>query len=405
MAASQILLISDGGDTVVKDALESAGHETTVVDLATALASEPATAGIQVLVLDEPGDVSAAVAACTQIRATKSLAALPVLCVIASDDVEDRIDLLEAGADDVVARPFDVLELDARAEALALRFVRSRDLKNPNHIDTTIRDGSQRRIIGIFSPKGGAGTTTIAVNVATWLAAQVPGAVALLDLDIQFGQAATHLNMSPRLTVTDLIRDEITLHDPALFGAALDRHGSGLQVLSAPATPEAASMITPADISTLLSTATAAFQLVVADLGSILDARTEAAFTRVTDLVVVLTPEFPAIKSVHALSELFEARGSSGTEVSYVLNTIFARELLRSADIEEALGTTVSATIPYDSFAFLKGVNEGIPIVQGAPRTPAAEALGRLAARLAGLPGSRTPVQKPKGLGGLFGRS
>ncbi|MEO8208614.1 MAG: hypothetical protein ABI598_06230 [Chloroflexota bacterium] len=405
MAASRILLIASADDSLVADALRASGHETvSVSDVAGAIASDITENGTQVIVLDDSGAIASVAAACREIRSTTDLARIPILCVIASDDVEDRIELLEAGADDVIARPFDERELDARAEALALRFVRSRDLKNPGHVDTTIRDGSQRRIIGVFSPKGGAGTTTIAVNIATWLVAQLPGSVALLDLDLQFGMVATHLNLTPRVTLDGLLSDELTAGDPALFAAALDRHGSGLQVLGAPGTPDAAARLSPGDVTNILTTATAAFQIVVADLGSIMDARSEAAMAGVTDLVIVLTPEFPAIKAVHALSELLTARSNVGTEVYYVLNSIFARELLRFSDIEEALGTAVATTIPYDSFAFLKGVNEGIPIVQGAPRAAAAEELGRLAARLAGLPATSAQPRKSKGLGGLFGR-
>ncbi len=138
-----------------------------------------------------------------------------------TDDVEDRIRLLEAGADDVIARPFDARELDARAEALALRFQRSRrpGAARPRQ-GVTIQERGARRIIAVYSPKGGVGTTTVAVNIATWLASQLPGAVAILDLDFQFGQVATHLNMETRTTMADLVRDEATLRDPGLFAAS-----------------------------------------------------------------------------------------------------------------------------------------------------------------------------------------
>ena len=58
---------------------------------------------------------------------------MPVLCVSQTDDVEERISFLEAGADDVVARPFDAREVEARVEALLLRFQRSKDLRRSSH--------------------------------------------------------------------------------------------------------------------------------------------------------------------------------------------------------------------------------------------------------------------------------
>lgn len=406
MATSRILLVSDTRDAAVADALKSSGHEiTTVPGVDAAIASGATVNSTEVMVVDLAGGVQIAVEACSALREAVGLSGIPILCISESDDVEDRILLLETGVDDVIARPFDARELDARAEALAVRLRRSRDLGSNDNNDSAIRDRGQKRTIAIFSPKGGAGTTTIAVNIATSLATQAPGTVAILDLDLQFGQVATHLNITPRLTLRDLTRDEATMGDPTLFISALDRHGSGLQVLGASATPDTRGEISETTVRTILTTASAAFQYVVVDAGSVLDARTEAAIALATDLVIVLTPEFPAIKAVHVFSELVAGDAEGTAHVSYVLNEIFARELLRLADIEEALGTKVAMTVPYDAFAFLKSVNEGIPVVQGAPRSPAAEQLTRFAARLAGLSSEDlSPVRRSKGLAGLFSR-
>ncbi len=405
LATSRILLVSQGGDVAVVEALRASGHETTVVEtVESAIASGLDGSAVDVLVIDLDEPVENLVEASRALHAAVNLSALPILCVVQTDDIEDRIQLLEAGVDDVISRPFDPRELDARAEALGLRMQRSHDLGASGGADTMIRDGAHRRLIAFFSPKGGVGTTSLAVNVATWLAAERPGAVALLDLDFQFGQVTTHLNMAVRKALPDLLRDPTTVGDPALLTAALDRHGSGLLVLGAAATPEDAAGVSDSAVSTLLMTAAEAFPFVVIDAGSILDSRTEIVFARATDLVIVVTPEFPAIKSVHALGEML-AGGNGRAEISYVLNDIFARELLRLPDIEEALGTKVAIRIPHDGFAFLKSVNEGIPVVQGAPRSAAAAQLARLAAGVAGLARmDEGKERKSKGLGGLLRR-
>jgi pilus assembly protein CpaE len=406
VATSRILLITDANDSDVAQALQAAGHETTVVaDVAAAIASASDSRTVEVIALDLGGDVDDLVSASRTLRDDAGLAGLPILCIVETDDVEDRIRLLEAGVDDVVARPFDPRELDARVEALALRLHRSRDLGSVSNEGVTIRDRSLRRIIAVFSPKGGVGATTVAVNVATWLAGQLPGGVAILDLDFQFGQVATHLNMTTRTTMAELVRDDASLHDIGLFQSALDRHASGLMVLGAPPTPDVVSDVTPDLLSTLLATASAAFQVVVVDAGSVLDPRSETVLKNATDIVIVVTPEFPALKAVHSLRELLNTAGNDLADTTYVLNEIFARELLRISHIEEALGTPIALTIPYDAFAFLKSVNEGVPLVEGSPRSLAAEQLRRLAARLAGLPADHVPVErKSKGFSGLFGR-
>jgi pilus assembly protein CpaE len=407
LATSRILLISDTGDGAVADALRAAGHETIAApDLDTA-ASELAAVGdtVEVVVIDIAGPVRGVIELGRSVRASSTLTGLPILCISQTDDVEDRIALLEAGIDDVIARPYDARELDARTEALALRLKRSRDLSPPPAAGQVIRDRGQQRTIAVFSPKGGVGTTTVAVNVATALAIQLGRGVALIDLDLQFGQVTTHLNMTTRMTVTELARDDAALRDPGLFQAAFDRHSTGLMVLGSPATPPAADSVPESAIVAAVSTAARAFQIVVIDAGSAFDARTEAAITHATDIVIVVTPEFPALKAVHAFGEVLKAQGDSIAETTFVLNEIFARELLRIRDIEEALGTRVAQTIPYDQFAFLKSVNEGVPIVVGTPRAMAADQLRRLAGRLTGIEVTATPGdRKSKGLAGLFGR-
>ena len=53
-------------------------------------------------------------------------------------------------------------------------------------------------------------------------------------------------------------------------------------------------------------------------------------------------------------------------------------------DIESALGTKVAIDLPYDPFLYLKAVNEGVPVVLGAPRSPIAERFARLTAATLG---------------------
>src|SRR3989304_2804365 len=124
----------------------------------------------------------------------------------------------------------------------------------------TVRDTNQQRLIAVFSPKGGVGTTTIAVNLAVALATRAPDRVAIIDLDLQFGQVSTHLNIPPRLTIADMARDDVSLRAPGVFQPYLARHSSGLAVRSAPPTPDGASLITESMVQRLLETAGRAFQ-------------------------------------------------------------------------------------------------------------------------------------------------
>jgi len=331
------------------------------------------------------------------------MAAVPVLCVASTTDVEERIGFLEAGADDVIARPFDAREVEARVEALLLRFQRSKDL-TPIISNDGLTMARARRTVAVYSPKGGVGTTTIAVNIAVAAAQRRPDKVVLVDLDLQFGGAATHLNLDPKQTVADVIRDETAMREPELLRTYAMRHDSGLHVLAAPVTPEAAEQITPDHIKQILATLLDGYQLIIIDAGSQLDERIMNVFEAAETVVLPVYPEIPALKAVHALLDYLNEAGVIGSKALFVLNNVFAREILKPRDIESALGTKISVDLPYDPFLYLKAVNEGVPIVLGAPRSPAADKLVKLSASAFGQDGYQVPVEATQKRGGLFGR-
>ncbi|HSO28785.1 MAG TPA: hypothetical protein VLS28_02670, partial [Candidatus Sulfomarinibacteraceae bacterium] len=200
-------------------------------------------------------------------------------------------------------------------------------------------------------------------------------------------------------------RDEVALADPGVLGSYMDRHDSGVAVLAAPATPDGGSGITESMVRQLLETVGRAYQVVVVDAGSGLDARSEAVLRAATDVIIVVTPDFPALKAVHALRALLAASGVELGDTTFVLNQIYSREILRLRDVEEALGTRIALTLPYDAFAFLRSVNEGVPVVTGSSRSPAAVQLLRLVDQLAGFGAPDTvAVRRPKGFRALLGR-
>ncbi len=327
---------------------------------------------------------------CHEIRATPTTVSVPILCVAASDDVEERISFLEAGADDVVARPFDPREVEARVEALLLRFQRSKDLA-PVVSPDGLTLARPRRSVAVYSPKGGVGTTTIATNVAVAAAQRNPDRVILVDLDLQFGGVATHLNLEPKLTIADAVRDEAAMREPQMLRTYTVRHDSGLHVLAAPMSPEASELITPDHISHILSTLLEGYDALVIDAGSILDEGVLRIFEMAETILLPVHPEMAALKAMHGLLDDLNETGSIDGKSTFVLNNMFAREILKPRDIESALGSRITTDLPYDPFLFLKAVNEGVPIVLGAPRSPAAEQLVRLSTSAFGADGYAVP--------------
>lgn len=404
MPASRILLFDSdaAAGEAIRTSLSARGYSVTLTgDADEAFAQAPEH---QLAIIDIGSGPLSAVDVCREIRATPALASVPVMCVSASDDVEERILFLEAGADDVMARPFDARELEARVEALLLRFQRSKGLPPVVSADGLTLSRA-RRTVAFFSPKGGAGTTTVATNVAIAAVARRPDRVILVDFALQFGGVATLLDLDPKQTIADVVRDEAFVREPEQLRTFAMRHDSGLHVLASPAVPEAAETITSAHVEGILATLLDGYDMIVVDAGSTLDERVLTIFDAVDNVILVVTPEMGALKTMRALLEYLREAGSVGQKATFVLNNPYAREFLKVEDVESFLGSRVAFEIPYDATLYLKAVNEGIPIVMGAPRSMPAERLVALSALAFGGEDFKVPTGPPgKKTRGLFRR-
>jgi pilus assembly protein CpaE len=397
---TRVLLLGDSSSDAVARVL--AQHErflTRVDDPDEAIRVAPEH---EIVVVDTVAPPRTVASVCRDIRAIPGLASIPILAISASEHVEDRIRLLEAGADDVMARPIDERELDARIEALDLRFRRSKDLRPATVVSSTRREG--RRLIVVFSPKGGAGTTTIALNLALAIDAQQSGQVVVADLAAGAASVATHLNARPRLGITDMLRDHLSIGDPEAIRQYLTTAGR-LLILAGTPGPGTPLLLDKENIGPVLDTVLSAVPTVVVDAGSALDDRTIGAMELADNLVLVVTPEFPGLKSVHAVLEYLHEIGSSIVEPTIVLNELFERQMLTSADVESALGKRVAARIPHDPVLFQRAANEGSPIYALAGSSPQAHRFDELAAVLVGDDAPMADAApRRRGLGGLFGR-
>jgi pilus assembly protein CpaE len=401
LPAARILLVDTdtAASSQILDILSGIGYTVTAI-------SDPKDAFVhvgehQLVILDVVSGPKSAVELCSEIRETPALAGIPVLCISQTDEVEERIAFLEGGADDVVAKPVDGRELEARVEALLLRFQRSRDPAPTAPGDGVVMT-APRRIVAVFSPKGGVGTTMIATNIAIVAASKKPERVVLLDLDLQFGGVAAQLDIDPKQTLADVARDNTALKAAELLRGYAVKHGTGLHVLCAPPTPELAELVTPDTVKNLLATLTSGYDHVIIDAGSVLDERTMLALEAADTVVIPVWPEIPALKAVHSLLDFLNETGSLGSKTMFVLNNAFAREILKLRDVEGSLGTKIAYDLPYDPFLYLKAVNEGVPVVLGAAESPAAQRLVKLAGTVFGEDGLAAPAAETTRRG-LFG--
>jgi pilus assembly protein CpaE len=387
-------------------ALSAAGHEVQVVmtpaDAVAAMRSHQPD-----IVVAEGLAASGAIAS---LRTGGSSGITPVLVVAPAQDVEARIAFLEAGADDVIDGGFDPNELEGRVMAL---LIRAGKLQPDMAARSTSHD-----LVAFFSPKGGVGTTTLAVNTAVLLAGggaqpqagangtepSIPASrVLLIDLDLQFGQVATHLNLQPRFDLGGLATDEQALSDPELARSYLTVHSSGVSVLSAPTRPEADFRVSVDHIQRIISLLRPSFDHIVIDLGSRLDPRAVWVLEQADVHAFVLFPEIAALRGMSVLMAFLAETTPLQARTLLVVNHVFPNELLKTRDVENLLRAKPAAEIPYTEVEIIRSVNEGVPLVISRPAAPAAAAMRRLAQAVIGIDTADAPAPK-KGRRSIFTR-
>jgi pilus assembly protein CpaE len=301
----------------------------------------------------------------------------------------------EAGADDIVMLPstpesirFEIQKLIARKEG-----------------SETTTPGEGSRLVCVLGPKGGTGKTLTATNLAVSLA-QRGKRVALVDLDLQFGDVALCLGLPPERTVYDLAQSPGAL-DADKLEAFLAMHSSGVRTLIAPRRPDQASAVGAELLREVYSIVRNHFDWVVVDTPPGFTAEVITSIDSSTDVVMVGMLDSLSLKNTKLGLETLELMKYDPDHVYLLLNRAHSRVGISQSDVEAVLGRTPDVFIPSDR-EIPRTVNEGIPIVIARPQSEPAEAFGRLADLLAGPSLVEEPVAVGAAAGGskrrLFGR-
>ncbi len=237
--------------------------------------------------------------------------------------------------------------------------------------------GREGRIVTVFSAKGGVGKTTVATNLAAYLAST--GARTLLvDLDLMFGDVAISLQLLPDSSIRDLVTMSGHLDIEAIHSVVTTHESSGLNVIAAPADPADADRVPSHAVIELLRVARSHYDFVVVDTPPALTEHVLAAFDLSDLTLLIATLDIPAVKNLRIAINTMDALGSSNESRTIVLNRSDAKVGLKAEDVEAALKQSIAANIP-NSLTVPASVNRGVPIVLDEPRNPVSIALKALA--------------------------
>jgi pilus assembly protein CpaE len=246
--------------------------------------------------------------------------------------------------------------------------------------------GGGGRVISVVSPKGGVGKTTVATNLAVGLASTGHNSTVLVDLDLQFGDVASALNLDPDHSLPD------TLHGPAsrdtmVLKTFLTLHETGLYVICGPESPAAADSITADEVSHLLQMLASEFQYVVVDTGPGLSEHVLAAMDESSDLILVTSMDVPGVRGLRKELDALTELGMLTDSRCVVLNFTETRYGLSVADAQATIGRPIDITLPR-SKATPRSVNQGVPLLQSGVRDPMTKALRGLVDSFASAPAS-----------------
>ena len=238
--------------------------------------------------------------------------------------------------------------------------------------------GPKGKIVTVYSPKGGTGTTTLAVNLALTLHNE-DTRVALVDGNLQFGDIAVFMNEQGKNTIADLSSraDEL---DPEIVEEVMVKHSaSGVHILAAPSRPEYAEKVSSNQFSKVLEYLRQLYAYVIVDTSSYLTEITLSAID-VSDLIVlVTTQDIPSIKNCRLFLDLLQTMGIGRERILFTMNRFDKRINITPERVAENLKQEVSSVIPLDEQTVTKAVNRGIPFVIDSKNQPATRGIFSLA--------------------------
>ena len=204
------------------------------------------------------------------------------------------------------------------------------------------------RIVTVFSPKGGTGKTATATNLAAAFAKYEKQRTLLLDLDLQFGDAAIMLGLEPDKTIYDLVVAPGELDSEKLAGY-ITKHTSGLDILPAPLRPEDAELVTESKLARLLEVARESYDLIVVDTSPFFHGPMLATLDRTDELLMVCGLDVPTLKNVRLSMQTLELLSFPAHRIRFVLNRANSNVGLKKKEVEGALDVKVSFELPFRS--------------------------------------------------------
>ncbi len=288
-----------------------------------------------------------------------------------------------AGARDYLSKPPTVDELTAAVKRAGIMAAEERakliaTAGNNGSGAGVIVGGLNGKIIAVYSPKGGVGSTTVVTNLGVTLQSnETP--VVLVDGNLQFGDVAIFFNERGKNSIVDLAPRADELDSEVVESVLINYSAAGVKILAAPTRPEYAESVSGEQFSKVLQYLKRMFSYVIVDCSSYLTDITLAALDLSDVIILLTTQEIPAIKDARLLFDLLTVLNIDRERVLFVLNRYDKRIGITPEKISESFKYEISVSLPFDERVVIPSINRGVPFMLGDKTRPLAKSYLQLA--------------------------
>lgn len=306
---------------------------------------------------------------------------------LSKDDYPDIVlRALRVGASDFLTHDVNLEDLSAAVRRAAARSFEDKRKFHPYElsgqtggrgagVQETEKAGD---IISVYSPKGGSGVTTIAVNLAISLMDK-DSTVALVDGSLQYGDVGILLNEIGKNSIVDIMPHIFELDEKLIEDIMILHRSSGLHVMVAPARPELAEKISGEHFNKILEFMRQMYDYVVVNTSTYITEACLSCLDVAEVVVLVCVQEISAIRSTRAFLELWDGFGMNRDRILLVLNRYDKRNVITAEKISDSLKHPITVTIPVDEATVLPASNLGIPFVLSNKNAPVSHTISDLA--------------------------
>jgi MinD-like ATPase involved in chromosome partitioning or flagellar assembly/FixJ family two-component response regulator len=302
---------------------------------------------------------------------------VPVMIITGKDDLQNKLKAFEMGADDFLVKPFEPEELVARLGILARR---GKAMKFVHQMEADHKIA--RTTVSVHSLRGGAGGSSLSLNLALAFQALWGKPTLLVDAVLTAGQLNMMMDASPHVTWDEYLNVAPNEINDTIIDDLIGSHSNGLNYIAAPRYPISIDSVPDEFWRVMMENFIKRHEFIVVDTAHDFSDPTITMLNASTYILLIVAPEMAALRAGVSALNIYERLGFPDEKIKIVLNNPTSTASIKQSQLEKALKREINAVIPYEPIEVLRAINFGQPFYTTSPDIPISVTLERLAYEL-----------------------